>query len=179
MSNPEARVMRFPDGAVRPAYNAQIAAAPKEGVIVSICRDRPAQRRGADGRRHRSPLRPDLRQAPGRHELRPRRGHRRARPSRRGSGQHLNAAAGRTGRHQAGQPRGGAASERSLSQGVAGTHGERGGPSCLCSAQAHRADPCRPQEPQLRLSCRARSLQGQGLTRSGTRSPTTSWLPDS
>ena len=28
--------MRFPDGAVRPAYNAQIAAAPKEGVIVSI-----------------------------------------------------------------------------------------------------------------------------------------------
>jgi hypothetical protein len=26
----------FPDGAVRPAYNAQIAAAPKEGVIVSI-----------------------------------------------------------------------------------------------------------------------------------------------
>jgi len=30
------RHMRFPDGAVRPAYNAQIAAAPKEGVIVSI-----------------------------------------------------------------------------------------------------------------------------------------------
>ena len=28
--------MRFPDGAVRPAYNAQIAAAPKEGIIVSI-----------------------------------------------------------------------------------------------------------------------------------------------
>ena len=28
--------MRFPDGAIRPAYNAQIAAAPKEGVIVSI-----------------------------------------------------------------------------------------------------------------------------------------------
>jgi len=35
-SDPEARHMRFPDGAVRPAYNAQIAAAPKEGVIVSI-----------------------------------------------------------------------------------------------------------------------------------------------
>jgi transposase len=32
----EARCMRFPDGAIRPAYNAQIAAAPKEGVIVSI-----------------------------------------------------------------------------------------------------------------------------------------------
>jgi transposase len=32
----EARFMRFPDGAVRPAYNAQIAAAPKQGVIVSI-----------------------------------------------------------------------------------------------------------------------------------------------
>jgi len=28
--------MRFPDGAVRPAFNAQIAAAPNEGVIVSI-----------------------------------------------------------------------------------------------------------------------------------------------
>ena len=28
--------MRFPDGAVRPGYNAQIAAAAKEGVIVSI-----------------------------------------------------------------------------------------------------------------------------------------------
>jgi transposase len=35
-TDPEARCMRFPDGAVRPAYNAQIAAAPKEGVIVSI-----------------------------------------------------------------------------------------------------------------------------------------------
>jgi transposase len=32
----KARCMRFPDGAIRPAYNAQIAAAPKEGVIVSI-----------------------------------------------------------------------------------------------------------------------------------------------
>jgi hypothetical protein len=28
--------MRFPDGAIRSAYNAQIAAAPKEGVLVSI-----------------------------------------------------------------------------------------------------------------------------------------------
>ena len=35
-TDPEARYMRFPDGAVRPGYNAQIAAAPKEGVIVSI-----------------------------------------------------------------------------------------------------------------------------------------------
>src|SRR6202142_1497757 len=35
-SDPEARFMRFPDGAIRPAYNAQISAAPKEGVIVSI-----------------------------------------------------------------------------------------------------------------------------------------------
>ena len=35
-TDPKARSMRFPDGAVRPAYNAQIAAAPKEGVIVSI-----------------------------------------------------------------------------------------------------------------------------------------------
>jgi hypothetical protein len=35
-TDPEARFMRFPDGAIRPAYNAQIAAAPKEGVIVAI-----------------------------------------------------------------------------------------------------------------------------------------------
>jgi transposase len=35
-SDPEARCMRFPDGAVRPACNAQIAAAPRGGVIVSI-----------------------------------------------------------------------------------------------------------------------------------------------
>jgi transposase len=35
-SDPEARQMHFPDGAVRPAYNAQIAAAPKEGLIVAI-----------------------------------------------------------------------------------------------------------------------------------------------
>jgi hypothetical protein len=35
-SDPDARYMRFPDGAVRPGYNAQIAAAPSEGVIVSI-----------------------------------------------------------------------------------------------------------------------------------------------
>ncbi|HEY1942045.1 MAG TPA: IS1182 family transposase [Roseiarcus sp.] len=36
LSDPEARAMRFPDGAVRAAYNAQIAAAPTSGVIVSI-----------------------------------------------------------------------------------------------------------------------------------------------
>jgi transposase len=36
MSDAEARYMVFPDGAIRPAYNAQIAVAPKEGVIVSV-----------------------------------------------------------------------------------------------------------------------------------------------
>jgi transposase len=36
LSDPEARNMRFADGAVRPGYNAQIAAAPKEGIIVSV-----------------------------------------------------------------------------------------------------------------------------------------------
>jgi transposase len=36
LSDPDARHMRFPDGAVRPGYNAQIAAAASEGVIVSI-----------------------------------------------------------------------------------------------------------------------------------------------
>ena len=36
LSDPEARLMRFPDGAVRPAYNAQIAAVAAQGIIVSI-----------------------------------------------------------------------------------------------------------------------------------------------
>jgi transposase len=36
LSDPEARCMRFPDGAIRPAYNAQVAVTPKEGIIVSI-----------------------------------------------------------------------------------------------------------------------------------------------
>ncbi len=36
LSDPQARCMRFPDGAIRPAYNAQIAAAPKQGLIVSV-----------------------------------------------------------------------------------------------------------------------------------------------
>lgn len=36
LSDPEARNMRFPDGAVRPAYNAQIAVAPSEGIIVAV-----------------------------------------------------------------------------------------------------------------------------------------------
>ena len=35
-TDPDARHMRFPDGAVRPGYNAQIAAAAGEGVIVAI-----------------------------------------------------------------------------------------------------------------------------------------------
>jgi transposase len=36
LSDPDAHYMRFPDGAVRPGYNAQIAAAAGEGVIVSM-----------------------------------------------------------------------------------------------------------------------------------------------
>jgi transposase len=36
MTDAEARTMRFPDGAMRPAYNAQIAVAPREGVIVAV-----------------------------------------------------------------------------------------------------------------------------------------------
>jgi transposase len=36
LSDPDARQMRFADGAVRPAYNAQIAAAPSEGIIVAV-----------------------------------------------------------------------------------------------------------------------------------------------
>jgi transposase len=36
LSDPEARCMRFPDGAIRPAYNAQVAATANEGIIVSV-----------------------------------------------------------------------------------------------------------------------------------------------
>jgi transposase len=36
LTDPEARNMKFPDGSVAPAYNAQIAAQPKEGIIVSV-----------------------------------------------------------------------------------------------------------------------------------------------
>jgi transposase len=36
LSDPEARNMKFADGAVRPAYNAQIAVMPSEGIIVSV-----------------------------------------------------------------------------------------------------------------------------------------------
>jgi transposase len=36
LSDPEARHMVFPDGAVRPAFNAQVAVTPSEGIIVSV-----------------------------------------------------------------------------------------------------------------------------------------------
>jgi transposase len=36
LSDPDARIMCFPDNAVRPAYNAQIAAMPREGIIISV-----------------------------------------------------------------------------------------------------------------------------------------------
>ena len=36
LSDPEARFMRFSDGAYRPGYNAQIAVAPKEGIILAV-----------------------------------------------------------------------------------------------------------------------------------------------
>ncbi len=36
LSDPQARNMRFPDGAVRPAYNAQVAVTPGEGIIVAV-----------------------------------------------------------------------------------------------------------------------------------------------
>jgi transposase len=36
LSDPEARNMRFADGAIGPAYNAQIAVTPTEGIIISV-----------------------------------------------------------------------------------------------------------------------------------------------
>ena len=166
-SDPEARCMRFPDGAVRPAFNAQIAAAPIEGVIVSIAvtdrrNDAGLARPMVDDIARRYGKTPDR---PGRHELRHQRGHRRARRSCRRPSQRLYAAAERQGQRQTGQP--GAAHPQARqgarpSQSVAGADGERGRPSRVRLAPAHRADPCRPQEPRLRLSCRARARQGEG-----------------
>lgn len=36
LSDPQARNMCFPDGAVRPAFNAQVAVTPSQGIIVSV-----------------------------------------------------------------------------------------------------------------------------------------------
>jgi transposase len=36
LSDPQARCMHFPDGAVRPAYNAQVAVTPGAGIIVAV-----------------------------------------------------------------------------------------------------------------------------------------------
>ncbi len=39
-SDPEARVMKMPDGGFRPAYNAEIASEPESGVVLAIAIDR-------------------------------------------------------------------------------------------------------------------------------------------
>src|ERR1700746_3335298 len=36
LSDPDAQLMRFADNAIRAGFNAQIAAVPKQGVIISI-----------------------------------------------------------------------------------------------------------------------------------------------
>jgi transposase len=36
LSDAQARYMRFPDGAMRPAFNAQLAVTPRKGIIVSV-----------------------------------------------------------------------------------------------------------------------------------------------
>ena len=167
-SDPEARFMRFPDGAVRPAYNAQIAAAPKEGVIVSI---EVTDRRNDAGLA--GPMVDDIVRRYGRT------------PDRLlvdtsyATSEDIVAlaahAAGpvsvytpppneketdQAGLAGAADPKAG---ERTpLPQGMAGAHGERSGPGRLCFAPAHRADQRRPQEPWLWFSCRARAHQGQG-----------------
>ena len=49
LSDPEVRCMRFPDGAIRPAYSAQIAVGPRQGIIVSVAM---TDRRNDAGWRH-------------------------------------------------------------------------------------------------------------------------------
>ena len=167
-SDPEARFMRFPDGAVRPAYNAQIAAAPKEGVIVSI---EVTDRRNDAGLA--GPMVDDIARRYGRtpdrllvdtsyatsedivalaaHAAGPVSVY--TPPPRKGD-EIKPASLARRIRKRAKEP--------ALPQGVAGAHGERSGPGRLCLAPAHRADQRRPQEPWLWLSCRSRAHQGQG-----------------
>jgi transposase len=36
LSDPDARIMHFPDKALRPGYNVQVAATPREGIIISV-----------------------------------------------------------------------------------------------------------------------------------------------
>jgi hypothetical protein len=73
LSDPEARKMLFPDGAVGPAYNAQIVVTPNEGIIVSVemtDRRNDAGVGRADGRRRSPPLRQDTGKPSGRYPLR-------------------------------------------------------------------------------------------------------------
>src|ERR1700728_850868 len=44
-SGPEARRMRFPDGAVRAGYNLQTAAVPDRGLIVAVMKQNPSHAR--------------------------------------------------------------------------------------------------------------------------------------
>ena len=160
--------MRFPDGAIRPAYNAQTAAAPKEGAIVSIELTDRRNDAGLAG-----PMVDDIARRYGRTpdrllvdtSYRHSQGHRCARRSYRGSGQRLYAPAQRKGDRQAGHagaPDPQAGERTLLPQGMAGAHGERSGPGRLCFAPAHRADQRRPQEPRLWFSPRSRAHQGEG-----------------
>ena len=156
--------MRFPDGAVRPAYNAQIAAAPKEGVIVSIeVTDRRNTQPGeADGRRHRSPLWQDARQAHGRHGYATSedivalaahaRGRLRSIRRRRAKGTMWNWPVWRRRRKRE--------KPACLKAWRSAWRAKRQGRLRL--APAHRADQRRPQEPWLWFSCRSRSDQGEG-----------------
>jgi hypothetical protein len=167
-TDPGARHMRFPDGAIRPAYNAQIAAAPKEGVIVSI---EVTDRRNDAGLAE--PMVDDIVRRYGRTPDRllvdtsyatsedivalaahiagpvsvytpPPNEKETVKPT----------TLARRVRKRAKEPR--------LPQGVAGAHGERSGPGRLRLTPAHRADQRRSQEPWLWFSPRSRTHQGEG-----------------
>jgi hypothetical protein len=160
--------MRFPDGAVRPAYNAQIAAAPKEGAIVSIAMTDRRNDAGLAG-----PMVDDIARRYGRT------------PDRLlvdtsyATSEDIVALAA----HIAGPVSVYTPPPNEKETVKPGTlarrirkrakepfclkewrerHGERSGSGRLCLAPAHRADQRRSQEPWLWFSPRSRAHQGEG-----------------
>src|ERR1700690_2360067 len=167
-SDPGAGFMGFPDGAIRPAYNAQIAAAPKEGVIVSIELTDRRNDAGLAG-----PMVDDIARRYGRtpDRLLVDTSYATAKdivalaahiagpvsvytppPSEKETVKPGTLA--RRIRKRAKEPL--------LPQGMAGAHGERSGPGRLRLTPAHRADQRRSQEPWLWFSPRSRTHQGEG-----------------
>ena len=181
LTDPDARRMRFADGAVRAAYNVQVAAAPGAGVIVAVMT--------TDRRNDAGLALPMVEAIAGRYGRAPNQllvdtvyatcADIAALARREGDPVMvcLCAAAARAGRHQAGEPE--QPSLQALARARAGeslarTHGERRGPERVQAPQAHRAGACSNQAARLWSDRRAGSDQGAGrgaLARAGPQPP--------